>query len=367
MARYLVVLLIIQLVAFTLGCPQPNIESPDEQITGRSHSRSEEASAIITDSLPRSEIADETADELNTDREFSQFGPDLLAESVDAIEEDGEEEAPVKEPEEETTSTEIGEGISEEEQAEQEPEYEQVQTSVDDEAKPLQAESELEVLDASAYIDQDQDLGTASSERPTARVSQESMAFAGRWVVVVINQEGRARLFERADEWIFELAEDGIATITQRLQGENREQTGVWELLNGLLILKLGPGGIPRYRVEMSGEDTCVLMQEDRESALFCVRLAADEQAPAVAEEYRTDFGELELSPSGPNHWRGRYGEPEGKLTLTQLGPYLVGAWQQVPGSGFVCFELIDGGFDGVWWYEGSMEFDGAWRGSTTN
>jgi len=202
------------------------------------------------------------------------------------------------------------------------------------------------------------------SERPAARVSEDSIAFAGQWDVVVLAQGGRAALVEYDDSWSFVLMDDGRCTVRQRANGEIWEQSGGWELLGGKLSLMLGPGGQRSYGVTRQADNFTVLSDPEGDAVLFAVRDDGDGPQPSVARSYSSDFGEMTLHKSGQQYYKGSYGEPEGSLLLRKLEGFLVGSWEQSPAQGFVVLELTDDAFHGWWWYEGSLDIDGEWRGS---
>jgi hypothetical protein len=206
--------------------------------------------------------------------------------------------------------------------------------------------------------------GDEAYKKPSSRVSQTSLEFAGRWVVVFIRDRGKVSQPEADDGWVFEFAENGTFVASQHVDGENWQQTGGWEFISDELTLEMGPGGRRTYRVEREGTYLCLLRQADAEIILYCVNLPADAGSTAVARTYQSDFGEVRFRRSGQNYWQGSYGEPQGSLLLRQLGSYLVGSWEQKPAAGFVILQLLDNGFEGVWWYEASTDLDGHWRGS---
>lgn len=216
-------------------------------------------------------------------------------------------------------------------------------------------------------LDPSRVMGSASrvrSERPQARVSEDSIAFAGQWDVVVLTQDGRAALVEHDDAWSFVLTDDGSCSVRQRAGGEIWEQSGGWELLRGEMSLMLGPGGRRSYGVTRHADNFAVLSDPEGDAVLFMVRDDGDGPQPTVARSYSSDFGEVSLHKSGQQYYQGSYGEPEGSLLLRKLQSFLVGSWEQSPAQGFVVMELTDGGFSGWWWYEGSLDIDGEWRGS---
>jgi len=180
--------------------------------------------------------------------------------------------------------------------------------------------------------------------------------------VAVIHRQGEARLLDNAEEWVLLLDTDGQFYAKQVRGEQTWRQNGTWELSGTKLVLHSGPGGEREYDLSQEMPNLCVLRDASRETALFCVKLS-DSQPPPVQATYDTDFGELNLRPSGPGHWRGGYGAPHGTLLLAQVGGYLVGTWEQAPSRGFVVLELRDGGFAGAWVYEDNTDFDGRWVG----
>lgn len=208
----------------------------------------------------------------------------------------------------------------------------------------------------------------AAFEEPPARVSRESVAFAGEWETVVINQDGEAReTGGDGTEWRFNLTDEGSCSIIQNLDGEEWEQAGGWELIGTELTLNLGPGGQRIYNVDQPRDSMAILTDSATGAVLFCLRIDDAVKAPMLLKHYDSDFGSVVFRKSGQTYWKGIYGEPEGKLLVHVRGSYLVGTWEQQPGRGFVLLELKPDGFDGWWWYEASTEFDGTWRGSTAD
>lgn len=198
--------------------------------------------------------------------------------------------------------------------------------------------------------------------QPKPELSADALAFAGRWQVVVVQRAGEARLIEDADEWLLALEGDGRFYAKQRRGGQEWRQTGGWSIAGAQLKLESGPGGERSFEIIQELSNICVLRDSAREVALFCVR-QQQQAAPQVAAKYDSDFGPLNLRPSGPGHYRSGYGDPPGTLVLAQLGSFLVGTWEQAPSRGFAIFELRSGGFSGAWWYAQSSGFDGRWLG----
>jgi hypothetical protein len=215
-------------------------------------------------------------------------------------------------------------------------------------------------------LDAENFMGAAPREtvwgQPPPKLGKDALAFSGRWAVAVIHRSGEARLLDNAEEWVLLLDTDGQFYAKQVRGEQTWRQNGAWELGGAKLKLHSGPGGEREFDVSQEMPNICVLRDASRETALFCVKLT-DEAPSPVRATYDTDFGELNLRPSGPGHWRGGYGAPQGTLLLAQLGGYLVGTWEQAPSRGFVVLELREGGFAGAWLYESSTDFDGRWVG----
>jgi|GEM_PF-1932634 len=203
-------------------------------------------------------------------------------------------------------------------------------------------------------------------EEPPARVSRDSVAFAGYWTVAVVNQDSKASLTPGGDDWSFDLSDDGKCAITQSVAGDEWSQRGGWEVVGDELTLRLGPGGQRSYTVVLNDEDAdiAILTDEATDAVLFCLRIDPEARSPKPAKRYDSDFGIVKLYKSGMAYWAGSYGEPEGSLNFRMLGDYMVGTWEQQPGSGFILLKLDGDEFSGWWWYEASTEFDGTWRGS---
>jgi len=213
-------------------------------------------------------------------------------------------------------------------------------------------------------LDAENFMGDTSAEepwgRPEPKLDRDARSYTGRWKVAVLNRQGKARLLEDPDEWVLTLDPGGQFYAKQVKGGQTWRQQGTWELSGVQLRLRGGPGGERAYDVSREMDDIMVLADAGRQTALFCVRIL-EGAAPAVQARYDSDFGVINLRPSGPAHWRGAYGQPEGTLLVAQLGGYLVGTWEQSPSRGFVIFELRQGGLSGGWWYEKSRGFDGRW------
>jgi hypothetical protein len=358
MWRYLGTFLLIASICGILGCPQPIQDSTGTTTVRIDRSDDETGAERGTDALE----PDDGALEPN--------GEDVVEPGdVDA----GAGDAPV-----------ASDGMEDsDEPASPADEDAGVEHAVDDDAAVGEAEpaedvdadggaGEKAVADADddwkrGALDPERMMGSAKplrSERPAARVSEDSLAFAGQWDVVVLIQDGRAALVEYDDAWSFVLMDDGTCTVRQSANGEIWEQSGGWELLRGELSLMLGPGGRRSYGMTRHADNFAVLSDPEGDAVLFMVRDDGDGPRPSVARSYSSDFGELKLHKSGQQYYKGTYGEPEGSLLLRKLQGFLVGSWEQSPAQGFVVIELTDGGFSGWWWYEGSLDIDGEWRGS---
>ena len=232
------------------------------------------------------------------------------------------------------------------------------------EVDPAGMDDPQAALDAGRMLWEEED-EPAAYDQPPARVSRESVAFAGEWNAVVVNKDGRARLTGGDDEWLFNLDEDGRCRVTQRVNGEIWEQSGGWEYVGDSLTLSLGPGGRREYSVEQPGDDVSILTDGSTGAVLFCLRIDPQAQTVPLGKHYNSDFGTITFRRSGQSYWKGTYGEPEGTLLVRLLGGCLVGTWEQQPGQGFVLLRMQKDGFDGWWWYEASTRFDGTWRGGT--
>ena len=216
-------------------------------------------------------------------------------------------------------------------------------------------------------LDAENFTGDAARETPwgqsTPRLGQDALDFAGRWQVAVVYRAGEAQLLADADEWIITLDPDGRFYAKQQRGEQTWRQGGAWQLSGTRLVLDSGPGGMREFELSQELSNLCVLRDQAHDTALFCVRQVPGAATPAVAAKYDSDFGTLNLRPSGPGHWRAGYGEPAGTLLLAQLGGFLAGSWEQSPSRGFVLLELREGGFAGGGWYAASVAFAGRWFG----
>jgi len=349
MMRVLGVTLVAALLAIWCGCPQP-LEQQDD---GQPRSRTRIA-AGAEQALPDGGAPDEDG----------------------AVEE--------HEPEEEAGSGEDDESPVDDQAAADDAAGSYAELLDADEAEPIEGEDALpEAMDADTAeepvevveepepepqtaLDPERLLAAEDEEpayeHPPARVSRGSVAFAGRWSVVILSLDGRARQSEYDDEWVFELSDDGRCTVSQRVGGDLLTQRGGWEYASDVLTLLMGPGGQRRYHVDSCRADVATLTDTLSGAVLFCLRQEEAADEPEVRRSYLTNFGELKLRRTGQSWWRSTYGEPEGTVLVRQVGRFLVGTWEQQPDRGFVIFELMGAGLDGWWWYQDSLSYDGEWR-----
>lgn len=335
--RYLGVMLVVALLAVWCGCPEPL----DQERTGPGGPAAQPADDTQQTGSPGAEPDAPAAGEQPEPQEGARPAElDAAAEDLAGADDAAGAYTDLLEPDEATPTGEDAapDAIDADAVAEPEP-----QTALDPER--LLAADEAE----------------PSYEHTPARVSSGSLAFAGRWSVVILSLEGRARQAEYDDEWVFELADDGSCDVSQRVGGDILRQRGGWEYSSEVLTLLMGPGGQRQYHVESWRADVATLTDALSGATLFCLRQEQQADTPDVQRSYLTNFGELKLRRSGQSWWRSTYGEPEGTVLVRQVGRFLVGSWEQQPERGYVIFELTDGGLDGWWWYQDSLSFDGEW------
>jgi hypothetical protein len=189
------------------------------------------------------------------------------------------------------------------------------------------------------------------------------VSLAGEWRIVALTERDATEYFAQGG-YEMTLEATGAASIERDDSGARWQKTGSWDYDGLLLSLRLGPGGVEEYRTSGEDRDIAVLTSLDGSRALFALRIRGDAVVPRLENRYRTDFGPLEIAPSGQGWWRGSYGDPEGKIVVRQDGPFMVGTWEQQPSAGGVVLRLTHTGFTGYWWYDGSTGLDGRWNGT---
>jgi len=221
-------------------------------------------------------------------------------------------------------------------------------------------DSEDDVLDPAAMLGDAADQPAKKPEPPTP-LDSAARAFSGDWTVIAVNQDGRSRLAETDDDWLFALANDGSCTVSRHLDGNTSEQSGRWELKDGELTLRLGPAR-RSYSVEQPRDSVALFTDATSGAVLFCVRLTPGEKAPMLRQSYELGDSELRFRSAGPGgYWRGTLTEPECSLLVHPVGNFVAGTWETPQDEGYVLLELSQDGFDGWWWYGESTAFDGVW------